>query len=77
VLGTTRSILHCRFHSGASELAKTLGIPQNRFEHPDGYIQLLKLLHASPWFQSTKPMIKEELEIWRRRAAFMDAIFYP
>jgi hypothetical protein len=58
-------------------LAKTLGIPQNRFEHPDGYIQLLKLLHASPWFQSTKPMIKEELEIWRRRAAFMDAIFYP
>jgi len=57
-------------------LSKTLSLPQSRFESVDGYIQLLQLIHASPWFNSSKPIEKNEREIWQRRVAFMDAIFY-
>jgi len=51
-------------------------LPQSRFESVDGYIQLLQLIHASPWCNSSKPIEKNEREIWQRRVAFMDAIFY-
>jgi hypothetical protein len=57
-------------------LSKTLEVPQNRFDDPEGYLQLVKLIHSSPWFNSTQPAGKEALEIWKRRAAFLDAIFY-
>ncbi len=59
-----------------TNLSKTLKIPKSHFERTEGYIQLLKLIHSSPWFNSSVPEKEEELEIWERRVAFMDAIFY-
>jgi hypothetical protein len=57
-------------------LSKTLSVPQNRFDGSEGYIQLIRLVHSSPWFNATKPTIKAQGGIWERRAAFLDAIFY-
>jgi len=57
-------------------LSDTLGVPQSRFDKPDGYIQLTKLSHSSPWFNSPKPKDKQQAAVWRRRSAFLDAIFY-
>lgn len=57
-------------------LSKTLSLPQNRFDEADGYIQLIRLIHSSPWFNSNMPGNKKEAAIWKRRAAFLDAIFY-
>ena len=57
-------------------LSKTLSLPQICFESTDGYIQLLQLVHAAPWFNSSRPIEIKEAEIWQRRVAFMDAVFY-
>lgn len=57
-------------------LSKTLDIPKSHFETIEGYIKLIKLVHACPWYNSRKPTRKNEIHIWKRRAAFMDAIFY-
>ncbi|MHB8406470.1 MAG: phospholipase D-like domain-containing protein [Gammaproteobacteria bacterium] len=57
-------------------LSETLGLPQTRFNTTDGYIQLTRLIHASPWFSSKEPSPSAEAAIWRRRAAFLDAVFY-
>ncbi len=59
-----------------TNLSKTLKIPKSHFGKTEGYIQLLKLIHSSPWFNSSVPKKKEELKIWGRRVALMDAIFY-
>ena len=57
-------------------LSKILSISQNYFERPEGYIQLMKLVHSSPWYNSKKPKDGAQAIIWDRRSAFMDAIFY-
>lgn len=57
-------------------LSDTLGLPQTRFNSVEGYIQLTKLIHSSPWFRSKKPKQTAEAAIWNRRAAFLDAVFY-
>ncbi len=57
-------------------LSKTLKLPKSHFGTIEGYIKLIKLIHACPWYNSSKPTIKKEIKIWERRAAFMDAIFY-
>jgi len=57
-------------------LSKTLQMPKSHFETVEGYIDLLKLIHSCPWYNSSKPSVKKETKIWERRAAFMDAIFY-
>jgi hypothetical protein len=33
-------------------------------------------LHAAPWFDASRPKDTDTAEIWKRRAAFLDAIFY-
>ncbi|MFC1635198.1 phospholipase D-like domain-containing protein [Planctomycetota bacterium] len=57
-------------------LSKTLSVPQDRFNSSEGYIQLIRLIHLSPWFNSVKPENETQAAIWERRAAFLDAIFY-
>ncbi len=59
-----------------TNLSKTLTVAQKDFERPEGYILLLKLIHASPWFNSIEPKDTIEADVWARRVAFMDAIFY-
>jgi hypothetical protein len=78
VLCLVRPDLYCTIASISvrKNLSRTLGIPQTRFQAPDGYIELAKLIHASPWFQAPMPMNEEQAEVWKRRAAFMDGIFY-
>lgn len=57
-------------------IGKTLGKPESYFQDVDGYLMLLSLIHSSPWFNSKPPIKKNEFEIWKRRAAFLDVIFY-
>ena len=57
-------------------LSKILEIPKSHFETIDGYIRLIKLIHSCSWYNSRQPLNENEIKIWERRAAFMDAIFY-
>lgn len=57
-------------------IANTLDKSEKYFQDVDGYLMLLSLIHSSPWFNSKAPTAKNELEIWKRRAAFLDVIFY-
>jgi hypothetical protein len=59
-----------------ANLSKVLEVPQSEFTQVAGYIKLIQLLHASPWFNSAAPQSKKAQYIWQRRVAFMDAIFY-
>lgn len=73
-----RPELYCTVASNSvrANLSKTLQVGQTAFIDQSGYIQLLKLVHSSPWFLSAMPSDPIEAAIWRRRLAFMDAIFY-
>lgn len=79
LLCLVRPELYCTVASDSvrNNLSKTLKLPKILFQRPDGYIQLLTLIHASPWFNSPKPTGRAEAEVWGARVAFMDAIFYP
>lgn len=78
ILCLIRPDLYCTVAavSVRKNLSRTLNIPQSRFDGVEGYIQLIKLIHSSPWFSSNQPTDKEQENIWRRRVAFLDAIFY-
>jgi hypothetical protein len=58
------------------QLSKVLEMPQADFQTRAGYIRLLRLIHASPWFQASRPTDADAADIWKRRAAFLDAIIY-
>lgn len=53
-----------------------LGVSEKSIESVEGYLMLLRLIHSSPWFNSEAPKNKKELEIWKRRVAFLDVVFY-
>ncbi len=78
VLCIVRPDLFCTVASNSfrTNLSKTIGVPKNRFDKPEGYIQLIKLIHSSPWFNSNLPKNKHQASIWKRRVAFLDGIFY-
>lgn len=78
LLCITRPDLFCTVAATSvrSNLSEVLEIPQTRFVQVEGYVKLIQLVHASPWFNSQKPMTKAEADIWARRVAFMDVIFY-
>jgi len=78
MLAITRPDIFCTISSNyvRESLSQLLQKPKSYFESIEGYIELLKLIHNSPWFNSTKPRNKMELEIWKRRVAFLDVIFY-
>ena len=57
-------------------LSAALGVSKNRFERVDGYVDLLRRIHASPWYSAAEPTDDAQRSIWRRRVAFLDAIFY-
>jgi HKD family nuclease len=78
MLAITRPDLYCTISAPSVQetLSKTLGIPRSGFERGDGYIQLLKLIHGSPWFCSQRPTDPAEAAVWERRVAFIDPIYY-
>lgn len=77
-LALVRPDLYCTVAADTlrHNLADALNVSPDDFFHPAGYIELLKLLHLSPWYQSVEPTNDTERAIWQRRVAFMDPIFY-
>ena len=78
LLCIVRPDLYCTVASPSfrRNLSRTLHIPQSLFVRPEGYLRLIKLIHSSPWFNSPRPRPHEETAVWKRRVAFLDAIFY-
>jgi hypothetical protein len=78
ILAITRPDLYCTISSPLvrESLSDLLEKPKSYFETIDGYIELLKLIHQSPWFNSQKPKDKKEQQVWSNRVAFLDVIFY-
>jgi len=78
LLCLVRPDLYCTVSSLSvcSKLAELLGRPQASFGRADGYVELIQVLHESPWFNSKEPRDKSEAGVWRARVAFMDPIFY-
>ena len=78
LLCIVRPDLYCTIASPSVRkgLSKACGISQNRLSQVDGYIELLTIIHNSPWYNSTIPRDRAEAAIWQRRVAFLDAIYY-
>ena len=78
LLCLVRPDLYCTVSAPSvrKSISKTLEIPQSRLKQSEGYIQLIKLIHSSPWFNKKIPSDKKQAAVWKRRAAFLDAIFY-
>ncbi len=74
----TRPDLYCTIASESvrKNLSATLQLPATAFSEPSGYIELLKLLHGSPWFSAPAPKEAWELQVWNYRVALLDAIFH-
>ena len=43
---------------------------------PEGYWDLIERVRACTWWQVPSPPAGDEREVWRARAAFLDALFY-
>lgn len=57
-------------------ISNLLDTSEKHFEGVEGYLMLIRLIHASPWFNSKIPTDKTEIEIWKKRVAFLDVVFY-
>lgn len=78
LLCLVRPELYCTVSSVSvrKNLSEVLEVSQTSFQSPEGYLQLLKVLHAAPWFQAARPKATAEVAVWRNKAAFIDGIFY-
>ncbi|MBV9304453.1 MAG: DUF5615 family PIN-like protein [Acidobacteriaceae bacterium] len=78
VLCLVRPDMYCTVASPSvrKNLSQALNVSRESFSSVHGYIQLMRLLHSSPWFQSPEPINESEKEVWHARAALMDTIFY-
>jgi hypothetical protein len=77
-LAIVRPDLFCTISSPRvrKNISKLLGKSEKYLENVDGYLMLIRLIHSSPWYGSKRPSNKNELEIWKRRVAFLDVVFY-
>ena len=64
--------------NGASEKAycKLSGKRPSRLRKPEGYRELLQWLYAQPWYAESPPTDRALVQIWRFRAALVDAFAY-
>lgn len=78
LLALVRPELFCTISAPTvrDNISKLLDKPKKYFETVEGYSMLIKLIHSSPWFKSKAPAGKNEIEIWKRRVAFLDVVFY-
>jgi hypothetical protein len=78
LLAITRPDLYCTISAPSVRLSLSILLdkPQTYFMTNDGYVDLLQLIHQSPWFNATRPNSIREKEIWQRRVAFLDVVFY-
>ena len=77
-LALVRPDLYCTVSSKyvQKELSDTLHVPRTYFTTIEGYINLIKMIHSSPWFRAGAPKNKTSLKYWQNRVALMDPIFY-
>ncbi|MEZ4961184.1 MAG: phospholipase D family protein [Saprospiraceae bacterium] len=77
-LAIIRPDLYCTISSNnvQENLSNLLQVSKKSFETIERYIDLLKIIHVSPWFNQQKPNDKIEQDIWNKRVAFLDVIFY-
>ncbi|RYZ80105.1 MAG: hypothetical protein EOP04_26515 [Proteobacteria bacterium] len=78
LLAIVRPDIYCTISAPhvRKNIAVEIGQPERFLEGVEGYIMLLQLVHSSPWFQSDPPVKRSELDIWKRRVAFLDVVFY-
>ena len=78
ILAIIRPEIYCTISSPfvRSSLSVLLEKKESYFETTEGYIELLQLIHQSPWYNTVMPKGKFDQEIWHRRVAFLDVIFY-
>lgn len=57
-------------------LSGALAVSQDDLVGANGYSKAIQALQKAPWFSSRCPFDPKESVIWRRRMAFLDAIFY-
>ncbi|NOH27932.1 phospholipase D family protein [Vibrio mediterranei] len=57
-------------------LSNAVGQPQYSFDEVDGYINFLKFIYSSKWFNSKKPVDEQEKYVWENRVALLDVIFH-
>lgn len=58
------------------DLCRELGIVQNGLNYERYWNEVVERVRDSPWWTTTKPKNREDAEVWKSRAAFLDAIFY-
>lgn len=78
LLALVRPDLFCTISSPRVRklIASVLEVRESKIGEVEGYIGILKLIHASPWYNSSVPADKQESDIWQRRVAFIDVVFY-
>ena len=58
------------------DLCKELGIVQSGLDYDRYWSEIVDRVRDSPWWQAPKPKDLDDAEVWKSRAAFLDAIFY-
>lgn len=78
ILAIARPELFCTisYQFVRESLSELLDKPKSYFGTVEGYIELLRLIHQSPWYNSSKPKDTKEQRIWENRVAFLDVVFY-
>lgn len=78
LLCLVRPDLYCTIASKSvrRNLSTVFHIPQRRIVQVDGYMELLATIHDCPWFNSSRPNNTTQALVWKRRVAFLDAVFY-
>ena len=78
LLTITRPDLYCTISSDPVQrsLSAASGVSPSLLKEPDGYVQIIRLIHDSPWFNSKPPSDSAEMGIWKRRVAFIDAVLH-
>lgn len=59
-----------------SRLSATINIHIDGVATVDGYIQLIQVIHASPWYNSLEPVEGIERDVWENRVALLDVLLY-
>lgn len=66
----------CVDSKNRSDLCRELGIVQSGLNYERYWNEIVGRVRDSPWWATKEPSNHEEAEVWRSRAAFLDAIFY-
>lgn len=69
-------IFVCVDSKNRRDLCRELGIVQDGLNYGRYWNEIVERVRDSPWWMATKPKNHDDAEVWKSRAAFLDAIFY-